>query len=161
MGERHRVSLRGGRAEEANSACGDLRRNLGRAGRGFDQAGAESLASCLDLQPSAESTRSARTMQSGRAASLGNRKQLFGGEVSGLSVRALLFAGLEGLSRRVLSTLCPGWTALATVCPGHAAALLGGVSDCLSFRHGIYSSRPKDLRADSPKVKPLRRPPLK
>src|SRR5438094_7718495 len=96
MGERHRVSLRGGRAEEANSACGDLRRNLGRAGPGFDQAGAESLASCLDLQRSAESTRSARTMQSGRAASLGNRKQLFGGEVSGLSVRALLFAGLEG-----------------------------------------------------------------
>src|SRR5437879_13083932 len=100
MDERHRVSLRvslrGGRAEEANSACGDLRRNLGRAGPGFDQAGAESLASCLDLQPSAESTRSARTMQPGRAASLGNRKQLFGGEVSGLSVRALLFAGLEG-----------------------------------------------------------------
>src|SRR5439155_25101640 len=25
---------------------------------------------------------------------------------------------------RVLSTLCPGWTALATVCPGHATALL-------------------------------------
>jgi len=35
-------------------------------------------------------------MQPGRAASLGNREQLFGGEVSGLSVRALLFAGLEG-----------------------------------------------------------------
>ena len=29
----------------------------------------------------------------------------------------------DGLSRRVLSTLCPGWTALATVCPGHATAL--------------------------------------
>jgi len=29
----------------------------------------------------------------------------------------------DGLSRRVLSTLCPGWTALATVCPGHAAEL--------------------------------------
>ena len=28
-----------------------------------------------------------------------------------------------------------------------------GVSDCLS--DGIHSSRPKDLRADSPKVKPL------
>ena len=27
------------------------------------------------------------------------------------------------------------------------------VSDCLSFWHGIYSSRPKDLRADSPKAK--------
>src|SRR6266436_4290647 len=36
-----------------------------------------------------------------------------------------------------------------------------GISDCLSLRHGIYSSRPKDLRADSPKVKPLRNPPLK
>src|SRR6266513_1283878 len=35
-------------------------------------------------------------MQPGGAASLGNRKQLFGGEVSRLSVRALLFAGLEG-----------------------------------------------------------------
>jgi len=35
------------------------------------------------------------------------------------------------------------------------------VSDCLSLRHGIYCSRPKDLRADSPKVKPLRSPPLK
>src|SRR5207249_8936346 len=30
----------------------------------------------------------------------------------------------DGLSRRVLSTLCPGWTALATVCPGHATALV-------------------------------------
>ncbi len=27
--------------------------------------------------------------------------------------------------------------------------------------HGIHSSRPKDLRVDSPKVKPLRSPPLK
>src|SRR6266566_3509919 len=35
-------------------------------------------------------------MQPGGAAPLGNRKQLFGGEVSRLSVRALLFAGLEG-----------------------------------------------------------------
>src|SRR6266581_6493235 len=35
-------------------------------------------------------------MQPGRAASLGNREQLFGGEVSRLSVRALFFAGLEG-----------------------------------------------------------------
>ena len=32
----------------------------------------------------------------------------------------------DGLSRRVLSTLCPGWTALATVCPGHATALAVG-----------------------------------
>ena len=36
-----------------------------------------------------------------------------------------------------------------------------GVSDCLSVRHGIHSSCPKDLRADSPKVKPLGSPPLK
>src|SRR5208283_815807 len=35
-------------------------------------------------------------MQPGRAASLGNREQLSGGEVSRLSVRALLFAGMEG-----------------------------------------------------------------
>src|SRR6266704_1869778 len=35
-------------------------------------------------------------MKPGRAASLGNREQLFGGEVSRLSVRALFFAGLEG-----------------------------------------------------------------
>ena len=29
----------------------------------------------------------------------------------------------DGLSRRVLSTLCPCWTALATVRPGHATEL--------------------------------------
>ncbi len=44
--------------------------------------------------------------------------------------------------------------------PGVQAGVQAGVSDCLSFRQGIYSSRPKDLRADSPIVKPLRRPPL-
>ena len=33
----------------------------------------------------------------------------------------------DGLSRRVLSTLRPGWTALATVRPGHATELMLGV----------------------------------
>ncbi len=40
----------------------------------------------------------------------------------------------DGLSRRVLSTLCPGWTALATVCPGHATALYRYASDCFRKR---------------------------
>ena len=31
---------------------------------------------------------------------------------------------LDGISHRLRSTLCPCWTALATVRPGHAAALI-------------------------------------
>ena len=41
---------------------------------------------------------------------------------------------LDGLSRRLPSTLCLRWTALATVRPGDAAAL---VSEALCFRLGI------------------------
>src|SRR5439155_4084264 len=51
----------------------------------------------------------------------------------------------DGLSRRVLSTLCPGWTALATVCPGHATALFRGLSP--SHRPRSPRSVPRSGRA--------------
>ena len=62
-------------------------------------------------------------------------------------------------SRLSVETIDP----MVSASPGVQAGVSdkAGVSDCLSVRHGIHSSRQKDLRADSPKVKPLRSPPLK
>src|SRR5437762_8806607 len=52
----------------------------------------------------------------------------------------------DGLSRRVLSTLCPCWTALATVRPGHATELMFSfgfglrVENCIIFQPCVFSS---------------------